>query len=169
MNRFQAALSTKKEFVVTCEHVPGRGFTGKAIDNIMQFAEQAKDDPTIHALSITDNAGGNPAMLADELGTEVLAIGLEPLIHFTCKDTNRNFVEAQAYALERVGIHNGRVNQRHLGRHRVCGLGIDRVIDIRLRARGTDRQQPPVLELLQSRPSGRHDAARLPTDLSSKN
>jgi methylenetetrahydrofolate reductase (NADPH) len=106
MNPFQAALSSKREFVVTCEHVPGRGYSGAAIDNIMKFADQAKDSPAIHALSITDNAGGNPAMLADELGREVLAIGLEPLIHFTSKDTNRNMIESRAYALKRAGIDN---------------------------------------------------------------
>ena len=60
----------------------------------------------IHALTITDNPGGNPALLADYLGPEILRLGCEPLVHFTCKDRNRNQLESQLYALDRAGVRN---------------------------------------------------------------
>lgn len=38
MGRFAEALA-RKEFVVSCELIPGRGHSGKGIDGIMQFVE----------------------------------------------------------------------------------------------------------------------------------
>src|SRR5690606_8504436 len=69
-------------------------------------AEQAAKGGKVHALTITDNPGGNPAMLADYLGMEVFQKGIEPLVHFTCKDKNRNQMESQLYALDRAGVRN---------------------------------------------------------------
>lgn len=40
------------------------------------------------------------------LGGEILSMGIEPLVHFTCKDKNRNQIEAELYAMDRVGIRN---------------------------------------------------------------
>ena len=37
---------------------------------------------------------------------EILNKGIEPLIHFTCKDKNRNQIESQLHALERAGLRN---------------------------------------------------------------
>jgi methylenetetrahydrofolate reductase (NADPH) len=106
MNRFREGLRSRKDFVVTCELVPGRGHTGSSIDAILKFAEQAKGDPHVYGLSVTDNAGGNPALCADVLGPEIRDIGNELLVHFSCKDLNRNMIEARGYALQRAGIRN---------------------------------------------------------------
>jgi len=106
MNRLREGLAARKDFVVTCELVPGRGHTGSAIDAIFKFAEEAKGDPHVYALSVTDNAGGNPALCADVLGPEISQIGNELLVHFSCKDLNRNMIEARGYALQRAGIRN---------------------------------------------------------------
>jgi len=51
-----------RSFVVTFELVPARASKGKAIDEILRFAREAADDGLISALSITDNAGGHPAL-----------------------------------------------------------------------------------------------------------
>jgi methylenetetrahydrofolate reductase (NADPH) len=106
MKRFKEGLLAGDEFVVTCELVPGRGYKGAGIDNILKFAEQASQSKYISGLSLTDNAGGNPALCADILGPEIKAIGPDLLVHFSCKDMNRNMVEARAYALKRAGITN---------------------------------------------------------------
>ena len=106
MRRIREGLASGKEFVVTCELVPGRGFTGVGIDNILKFAEEARGSNIVYGMSITDNAGGNPALWADVLGPEIRTIGCDLMVHFSCKDMNRNMIEARAYALKRAGITN---------------------------------------------------------------
>ncbi len=106
MNHFREVLEAGKEFVITCEHVPGRGYKGKSLDQVISFAEETKNIDSIHALSLTDNAGGNPALSADVLASEIQAMGVEVIAHFTCKDMNRNFIESRAFALQRSGVQN---------------------------------------------------------------
>jgi methylenetetrahydrofolate reductase (NADPH) len=106
MRSIRQALASEKRFAVTCELVPGRGYTGAGIDNILKFAREARDSRHVDGLSITDNAGGNPALWPDVLGPEIAAIGCDLMVHFSCKDMNRNMVEARAYALKRAGITN---------------------------------------------------------------
>jgi methylenetetrahydrofolate reductase (NADPH) len=106
MKRFKEGLLSERDFVATCELVPGRGHTGISIDNILKFAEAAKGSKYIYGLSLTDNAGGNPALCADILGPEIQDIGPDLLVHFSCKDMNRNMIEARAYALKRAGVVN---------------------------------------------------------------
>lgn len=103
---FKSSLLEGGDFVITCELVPGRGFRGVAIDNVLKFAEQAKGASFLHGLSLTDNAGGNPALCADVLGPEILRMGLDVIVHVSCKDLNRNTFESRAYALQRAGITN---------------------------------------------------------------
>lgn len=106
LNRFKESLLDKNVFSVTWELVPGRGSREKSIEEVLQAAEDAAKGGKIHALTLTDNPGGNPAMLADYLAVEVLKKGIEPLVHFTCKDRNRSQIESQLYALDRAGIRN---------------------------------------------------------------
>lgn len=106
MRRIREGLASREQFVVTCELVPGRGYTGAGIDNILKFAEEARGSRHVYGLSITDNAGGNPALWADVLGPEIATIGCDLMVHFSCKDMNRNMIEARAYAMKRAGITN---------------------------------------------------------------
>ena len=95
------------EFVITCEFVPGRGKNGTSVDAALDFAKSmAATGPKIHAVSLTDNPGGNPAITPDVLAPEVQQYGLEALVHFSCRDFNRNALESRAMALSRVGINN---------------------------------------------------------------
>ncbi|NWF55773.1 MAG: methylenetetrahydrofolate reductase C-terminal domain-containing protein [Syntrophaceae bacterium] len=105
-NRFREALLEKKQFVYTLELVPGRGAKGKILEEAMKIAEKAVKGNLIHALSITDNAGGHPALFPNVLGREICGMGMNPVIHFTCKDKNRNQIESILYALDRIGIEN---------------------------------------------------------------
>src|SRR3972149_8386402 len=105
-NRFKEAPLERKEFIYTLELVPGRGSRGKTQDEIMKIAEQAANSSLIQALSITDNPGGHPALSPDMLGLEIFSLGIEPLIHFTCKDKNRNQIESILYSLARLGVTN---------------------------------------------------------------
>jgi len=103
---FARSLHTPDEFTLTYELVPGQGAGGKKIDSLLEFARQAKGDGRIKALSITDNAGGHPALAPVAIGSEIQQIGLEPLIHFSLKDKNRNQIESHLFLYQRQGFHN---------------------------------------------------------------
>jgi methylenetetrahydrofolate reductase (NADPH) len=105
-NRFKDSLLKNEEFVYTLELVPGRGSRGKTQDEIIKIAEKAAKSGLVHALSVTDNPGGHPALSPDVIGLEISRLGIEPIIHFTCKDKNRNQIESILYSLDRIGISN---------------------------------------------------------------
>lgn len=105
-NKFKESLLDKNTFSVTWELVPGRGAHEKLQENAIISAQQAAQDGRIHALTITDNPGGKPALSATYLGLEILKLGIEPLVHFTCKDKNRNQIESELYAMDRAGVKN---------------------------------------------------------------
>jgi len=94
-------------FAITCEFVPGRGYDGPAIEAAAQFAKGiAAAGVTVHAVSLTDNPGGGPAISPDILAGEVVQAGGEPLVHFTCRDRNRNAMESRASALAHAGVRD---------------------------------------------------------------
>ena len=105
MGRFADALG-RGEFVVTCELIPGRGHSGKGVESITRFVDGIQGYPAVHALSLTDNAGGNPALSADVLGAEIMSRGMDIIVHFSMKDMSRNFIESRAFALQRLGVSN---------------------------------------------------------------
>lgn len=105
-NRFRQSLLDPQTISVTWELVPGRGAREKAQQNALTAAAKAARGGRVHALTITDNPGGNPAILADCLGSEILRLGIEPLVHFTCKDRNRNQIESELHALDRAEVRN---------------------------------------------------------------
>lgn len=94
----------KRNFKITFELVPARASGGKAVNDILLFAKEAAKDGKISALSITDNAGGHPALAPKALGREIKAFGIDPIIHFSCKDKNRNLMESELFELDRLGL-----------------------------------------------------------------
>jgi len=105
-NNFKDALLNPSVFPVTWELVPGRGAREAAQEKALAYAKQVAERRKISVLTVTDNPGGTPAMSADFMGSEILKLGIEPLVHFTCKDKNRNQIESQLYALDRAGVRN---------------------------------------------------------------
>lgn len=105
-NTFQNLLLETDRFVVTCEHIPGRVSRDKKLDDIIKFAGQCHDSGLVHALSLTDNPGGAPAVAPDVLAQEIERIGIPAIVHFPAKDMNRNMIESRALALDRMGIRN---------------------------------------------------------------
>jgi methylenetetrahydrofolate reductase (NADPH) len=100
-------ISEGKEFIITCEFVPGRGCSGQAVEDVLRFGEKVvKSGLPVHALSITDNPGGCPAISPDSLAEELKKIGMESLVHFSCAGINRNTFESRASALSRKGLEN---------------------------------------------------------------
>ena len=106
IGRFERALADPATFTVTWEIVPGRGAVEASQADAIAMAEQAAAGRKVHAVSITDNPGGGPAISAEMLGAEIVRLGIEPLVHFTCKDKNRNQMESLLYGLERAQVRN---------------------------------------------------------------
>jgi len=106
IGRYEQSLLDKNTFSVTWELVPGRGALEKTQEAVIAAAERAAKGAKVHALTITDNPGGNPALSAEMLGIEINRLGIEPLVHLTCKDKNRNELESLLYGLERAGVRN---------------------------------------------------------------
>lgn len=98
---------SKGEFVITCEFVPGRGKGGPSIDAPVNFARDiAQGGPRIHAVSLTDSPGGNPSIMPEILATEIHREGIDTLVHFSCRDMNRNAMESRVMSLARAGVKN---------------------------------------------------------------
>jgi methylenetetrahydrofolate reductase (NADPH) len=94
----------EKVFTFTFELVPGRT-RRRYLEEIICFAEEAARDGRLHGLSITENAGGHPALSPAVVGREIKRLGLEPILHFSCKDKNRNQIESTLFARDREGLH----------------------------------------------------------------
>lgn len=103
---FRESLTESSVFVRTLEFVSGRGSRGKRVDDLMALAQKAVKGDLIQALSITDNPGGHPALAPDVLGEALRDMGMECLVHFTCKDKNRNQIESRLHALDRACLPN---------------------------------------------------------------
>jgi len=106
MQHFHDRLLDTDDFVLTFELVPERLAQSRRLERMLRFAERAAADGRLTALSITDLAGGNPALSPDVLGREILDLGIDVLIHFTTKDINRNTLQARALQLARMDLHN---------------------------------------------------------------
>ena len=105
-NPLKASIADEDEFTVTWELVPGRGAREHQQEEIFENAGLAADGDIVDGVSLTDNPGGSPAMSAEYLGMKLKEIGIEPLVHFTAKDKNRNQLESMLYGLEREGVRN---------------------------------------------------------------
>lgn len=105
-NALKQSIVDEDEFGVTWEHVPGRGAREPQQDAVFEAAETAADGDVVQGISVTENAGGNPAISAEYLGMKLECLDVEPLVHFTAKDKNRNQLESLLYALDREGIQN---------------------------------------------------------------
>jgi len=103
---FKDAVLDPATFCITWEQIPGRGANEKQQEEIIRSAEQAAKSGRIHALGITDNPGGNPALSVELLCAELKRLGMESLVHFACRDKNRNAVESMLYGLERSHARN---------------------------------------------------------------
>ncbi len=103
---FQNELQDPGRFVITLELVPGREASGRAVDTVMGIARDAFADGRISAVSITDNPGGNPSLSPDVLGHQIFRIGMDVIVHFTCRDANRVGMESRALQLAMMGMKN---------------------------------------------------------------
>lgn len=104
--RFRDSLIDPDDFTLTFELVPGRSGRSKAYDRTLTLARQLAEDGRLRAVSITENAGGHPALSPEVLGSEIQSMGLDVIIHLSCKDKNRNQMESLLYAWDRANLNN---------------------------------------------------------------
>jgi len=103
---FRDDIADPSRFVVTLELVPGTESRGRSVDTVMGIAKDAFADGRISAVSITDNPGGNPSLSPDVLGYQIFSLGMDVIVHFTCRDMNRVGMESRALQLAMMGIKN---------------------------------------------------------------
>ena len=103
---FRDDIQDPSHFVVTLELVPGAESRGRALDTVMQIAADAYADGRVSAVSMTDNPGGNPSLSPDVLSHEIFKLGMDVIVHFTCRDMNRVGMESRALQLALMGIKN---------------------------------------------------------------
>ncbi len=105
-NKFMGLVTGGDTFLVTCELVPGRVSRNRKLDDIIAFAVKSRETGLVHALSLTDNPGGAPAIAPDVLAGEIERTGIPAIVHFPTKDMNRNLMESRALSLDRMGVRN---------------------------------------------------------------
>ena len=103
---FQQDLADPGKFGATLELVPGNEPAGRSVDTVIGIARDCFADGRISAVSITDNPGGNPSLSPDAFGFEIFKVGMDAIVHFTCRDLNRVGMESRALQLARMGMKN---------------------------------------------------------------
>ena len=103
---FRYDMEDPEHFVITLELVPGSESITRTVDMVMGMARDAYADKRISAVSITDNPGGNPSLSPDVLGNEIFKLGMDVIVHFTCRDANRVGLESRALQLAMMGMKN---------------------------------------------------------------
>lgn len=154
-SRFRQSLADPETFTLTVELVPGRGSYSTAHSRALAFARAAVSDGRLQAVSITENAGGHPALSPEVMGTEISKIGLDVIIHLSCKDKNRNQIESLLFAWDRARLHNllviaGDYPQRGYRGHPKPVFDLDTIQALDLISRlnceqaGEDRRNPAI-------------------------
>ncbi len=106
MSSLKDILNTKG-FKIGIELVSTRGLSVfDKNEKAIKFGKELLKEHQIDWISITDSAGGHPAVPASVIGKELLNKGKEIIIHLTCKDQNRNGLESKAWELSGNGFHN---------------------------------------------------------------
>jgi methylenetetrahydrofolate reductase (NADPH) len=104
---FRHLLQETNTFVTCAELVTSRGvITERSGRRVLELARELAHHPRIHALSITDNPGGNAMISADLLGTDLISRGQDVIIHLSCKDWNRNALQGRGWQLASEGFNN---------------------------------------------------------------
>ncbi len=105
-NTFKEAILAPDTFCITWEQVPGRGAFEMEQEEVIENVRRAAKGGRIHAVSVTDNPSGNPAISSEILCFEIKKLGIEPLVHFAFRDKNRNECESLLYGLAALEVRN---------------------------------------------------------------
>ena len=94
-------------FYYGAEVVTTRGIEAPASPgHLAEMGRSLLDDPRIGWVSITDNPGGTPMLPPDWLASLLASHRPRIVLHLTCKDMNRNGLEAAAWRSAAEGFDN---------------------------------------------------------------
>ena len=105
-NIFKEAILDPGVFCITWEQIPGRGAFEVSQEEVIENARKAASKGKIHAISMTDNPSGSPAISPEMLSAEIKKLGIEPLVHFALRDKNRNECESLLHGLSSLNVKN---------------------------------------------------------------
>ena len=112
--RFASDSNARGRSSIAAELVTSRGlFSADSGRALREKARELAANPRIDVLSITDNPGGHAMLAPDTLGSDLLSLGQEVIIHLACKDWNRNALESRGWKLGSEGF---RQRPLHVGR-----------------------------------------------------
>lgn len=99
-SRFERALRSGR-FVVTCEiNPPDSASAAALLDRVLPLRH------LVDAFHISDNSLASPHMCGLALAAQIEALGLETILHMTCRDRNRNMLQADALGAAALGVKN---------------------------------------------------------------
>ena len=99
-SRFERLLRQEK-FVVTCEINPHDSADATAI---IDYAKTLTSH--IDAAHISDNSLSQPHMSGLAVAALVQQVGIEPILHLTCRDRNRLMLQADLLGAHALGVRN---------------------------------------------------------------
>ncbi len=105
-NLLKAAILDPQIFCITWEQIPGRGAFEVQQEKVFENVARAAAGGKVHAISVTDNPGGNPALSTEMLCAQIKKTNMEPLVHLACRDKNRNEMESMLYGVAAEGVRN---------------------------------------------------------------
>lgn len=105
-NKFRDKLEKTRDFVITFELIPGHESHGRTLEKVMNFAKQAAAGGLLDALTLADNPGGFPSLSPDVIGKEISNLGISPIVHLACADTNRFGLYSRLQQLNRMELRN---------------------------------------------------------------
>ena len=105
-NTLKEGVLNPDVFCITWEQTPGRGSVEISQEEVIENARKAAASGKIHAISLTDNPSGLPAMSPEMFSAEIKKTGIEPLVHFALRDKNRNECESLLYGLSSQNVKN---------------------------------------------------------------
>jgi methylenetetrahydrofolate reductase (NADPH) len=102
---FRERILAPGAFLTVVELVPWRG-TSEAPDgrSTQALAASLAADPSIDALSVTDNAGGHAMASPEILARTIATAGGRPIVHVACRDRNRNELLSLGWRLASEGL-----------------------------------------------------------------
>ena len=90
-----------KEFIISLETVPPKG---RNLEKILEKLKQI--NLKINVINVVDSPLGIPRMHPLALCHKIQELGFETIMHFTCRDRNKNEIEADLLAAYSLGIKN---------------------------------------------------------------
>lgn len=100
-------MITGDRFCYGAEVVTTRGITPpEAPNKLVELSRALLEDPHIGWISVTDNPGGAPMLPPDYLSGIFPEDRARMVLHLTCKDMNRNGLEAAAWRYAAEGFDN---------------------------------------------------------------